>query len=127
MDKKKILIVEDDLDLNDSISFFLEVAGYSCTSVSTGADALEYIFRGTEFDLILCDINLPDLVGYEVLRNLLEVAPDRKTPFIFLSAYTDKYYIDICMEMGGDDYITKPFTNKYLIERITAQLKRWHK
>ncbi len=127
MDKKKILIVEDDLDLNESISFFLEVAGYSCTSVSTGSAALEFIFSKTEFDVILCDINLPDLVGYEVLRNLLEVSPERKTPFIFLSAYTDKHYIDICMEMWADDYITKPFSNKDLIERIMVQLKRWHK
>ena len=123
-EKGSILIVEDDLDLNESISFFLEVAGYSCTSVSTATDAIDLLLNKTEFDLVLCDVNLPDTLGYEVLRKLKEVSPDSDTVFIFLSAYTDKHYIDICMELGADEYITKPFTYKHLTDRITTLLSK---
>ena len=123
MNNNKILIIEDEMSINDALSFFLENSGYNCTSVYNGVDALELLYRGTYFDLVLCDINLPDILGYEIFNVVKKSRGYDKTIFIFLTAYADDKFKEIGLSLGANAYITKPFSNKHLIYVISERFR----
>lgn len=120
MDKKKILIIDDDTDLSMLIMDMLEDNGYIATNVTTLDDAYELLEK-EQYHLILLDINLPDGTGFELCQELRRVS---NVPVIFASARTSEDDKITGLDMGGDDYIPKPYSIKELMSRINALLRR---
>ncbi len=117
---KTILVVDDDPHIREVIRFALEKAGLQIQLASDGKQALDDIARG-DIDLIVLDINMPEMDGLECCREL------RKTsdiPILFLSSRDEEVDRILGLEMGGDDYVTKPFSPRELVARIKAILKR---
>ena len=117
---KHILIVDDDALLRRSLAFNLENAGFQASTAATAEDAIE-IARLQHPDLVLLDINLPGMDGLQALRIFKE---ELKTAVIFLTARRRELDEVLGLEMGGDDYITKPFDTDVLIAHIKAVLRR---
>lgn len=120
MNKYKILIVDDDTDLSMLIMDMLEDNGYIATNVTTLDDTYELLEK-EQFHLILLDINLPDGTGFELCQELRRVS---NVPVIFASARTSEDDKITGLDMGGDDYIPKPYSIKELMSRINALLRR---
>ncbi len=123
MENNRILVVEDDDNLREAICTFLEFNEYDPISAANGNDAL-FILQNEPIDLVVCDINLPDILGTDILKSIRNDDTLYRMPFIFLSAFADKKDISIGMNLGADDYITKPFAQKTLIEVIQARLRK---
>ena len=117
---KKILIIEDELSLQETLSYNLEKEGYQVTVEGNGAKALE-IAQEMQPDLILMDIMLPGLDGIEITRML---RPRMNVPIIMLTARDDEIDRVLGLEIGADDYLTKPFSMRELLARVKAQLRR---
>ena len=120
MDKRKILIVDDDTDLSMLIMDMLEDNGYTAANV-TSLDGAYELLEKDKFHLILLDINLPDGTGCELCQELRRVS---NVPVIFASARTSEDDKITGLDMGGDDYIPKPYSIKELMSRINALLRR---
>ena len=120
MNKYKILIVDDDTDLSMLIMDMLEDNGYIATNV-TSLDAAYEVLEKEQFHLILLDINLSDGTGFELCQELRRVS---NVPVIFASARTSEDDKITGLDMGGDDYIPKPYSIKELMSRINALLRR---
>ncbi|SNT18028.1 DNA-binding response regulator, OmpR family, contains REC and winged-helix (wHTH) domain [Anaerovirgula multivorans] len=119
----KILLVEDDKTIASGLEYSLEKESFTivlCHDVASGKKAL----AGNEFDLCLLDVSLPDGSGYE-LCEMIRGKGD--TPIIFLTACDDEVNVVMGLDMGADDYITKPFRIRELISRIKSVLRRYHK
>ncbi|MBZ0302916.1 MAG: response regulator, partial [Anaerolineae bacterium] len=108
MDKPRILIVEDDLDLSDMLSGFFQVENYEVLTAAWGSDALR-ITSEEAVSLIMLDIRLPDIDGYEICRQLRSNRQTQDTPIIFLTEKRDRVDRLQGLELGVVDYITKPF------------------
>ncbi len=117
---KRILIADDDPHIRDVISFALEKAGMQVAQAEDGRQALDS-FRSQHADLIVLDINMPELDGLEVCR---EIRKFSETPILFLSSRDDEIDRILGLEIGGDDYVTKPFSPRELVARINVILKR---
>lgn len=117
---KHILVADDDAHICDVISFALEKAGMQVTVSNDGKQALE-AFRKLPADLIVLDINMPEMDGLEVCRELRKLS---EVPILFLSSRDDEIDRILGLEIGGDDYVTKPFSPRELVARINAILKR---
>lgn len=116
-----ICLVEDEKDLNHLIKSYLERENYSVTSYLTGTDALAHI--NDNFDLWVIDIMLGDEVsGYDIIKKIREIDPNK--PVIFTSARDQDLDKIIGLELGSDDYVTKPYSPKELILRINNIIKR---
>lgn len=120
MNAKHILIIDDDTDLSMLIMDMLEDKGYKVTLADSIAKAYE-ILEKEQFHLILLDINLPDGTGLELCKELRRVST---VPVIFASARTSEDDKVIGLDMGGDDYIPKPYSLKELMSRINSLLRR---
>ena len=120
MGKKQILIVDADEDLSFIISEMLESYGYKTESASNGEEAFEMLSENT-YHLILLDINLPDTTGFELCRELRRVST---VPVIFASARTDVTDRITGLDIGGDDYLPKPYSMKELLSRVNALIRR---
>ena len=120
-DQSEILIVEDETSLLDLISTALRFAGYRTRTAQTGSDAITAA-RAAEPDLIVLDVNLPDLDGFEVCRLIRH--DGLKAPVIFLTARNTHEDLRAGFGGGGDDYMTKPFQLEELALRIEAVLRR---
>ncbi len=118
---RKILIVEDDKDLNPLIATYLKVSGFECDQAYDGVEGFD-LFNSGSYDLILSDIMMPRMDGFALARKVREINED--IPFIFLSAKDDKLSKQVGYKIGVDDYITKPFDLDELILKITAILRR---
>ncbi len=116
----KILLVEDDFDLNETIKEFLENF-YDVEVVFDGEEALKKAYENNNFDLIILDVKLPKLNGFEVAKKIRKFT---STPIIFLTSLDSQKDIEKGFLSGGDDYIRKPFSLKELRLRIDAILKR---
>lgn len=116
--KKRILLLEDDLILGQTLVELLESQSYSVTLVRSGDDAADTTYE-KKFDLYIFDINVPDINGLELLKSLREA--DDKTPAIFISALVDLGSISKAFAIGADDYIKKPFFPEELLIRINAK------
>ncbi|NPA59902.1 MAG: response regulator transcription factor [Epsilonproteobacteria bacterium] len=117
---KKILLLEDDTLLAQTLCELLELNGYEVTLVSSGDDASEMSYSH-KYDLYIFDINVPDINGIDLLGYLREANDD--TPAIFISALLDLNSISKAFSVGAEDYIKKPFFPQELIIRVDAKLK----
>lgn len=117
---KHILIADDDPHIRDVISFALEKAEMQVTQTEDGRQALD-TFRRHAADLMVLDINMPELDGLEVCR---EIRKFSEVPILFLSSRDDEIDRILGLEIGGDDYVTKPFSPRELVARINVILKR---
>jgi two-component system response regulator MtrA len=117
-----LLLVEDDASIREIATLGLEQAGFRVTSSGDGREAL-IRFRQGPFDLVVLDVMLPSLDGLEVLRGIRK---DGRTPVVMLSAKGDLHDIVVGLELGADDYVTKPFELPELVARIKAVLRRSH-
>lgn len=117
---KSILLVEDDKSIVLGLMYSLESEGYSVLSATTVADATR-LLSGKRFDLILLDLSLSDGSGYDICR---AARADKEIPVIFLTACDDEINVVMGLEMGADDYITKPFRLRELLSRIKTVLRR---
>jgi DNA-binding response OmpR family regulator len=115
-----ILVVEDELALRDTLTYNLKKDGFTVEAVGDGRSALESA-RKIKPDLILLDIMLPELDGFEVARILRK---EMSTPILMLTARDDEIDRVVGLEVGADDYITKPFSMRELMARVKAQLRR---
>lgn len=120
---KKILLIEDNADVRETTAEILELADYDVSTAENGKIGVE-LAKAQKPDLIICDIMMPDLDGYGVLRILSKNVDTANIPFIFLTAKTEKSDMRKGMNMGADDYITKPFEEEELLEAIETRLKR---
>ena len=116
----KILLVEDDLSLIDGLIYSLEKSGFSVAVARTVKEAFA-AYKNAEYDLILLDVTLPDGLGFEVCSYIRQRSA---VPVIFLTASDEEVNIVKGLDIGGDDYITKPFKLNELISRIKALLRR---
>lgn len=117
---KNILVVDDDPHIREVIHFALEKAGMQVTMANDGAQALEK-YSQNSCDLIVLDINMPEMDGLECCR---EIRKTSEVPILFLSSRDDEIDRILGLEIGGDDYVTKPFSPRELVARINAIIKR---
>ena len=120
MPNRKILIIDDDADLSMIISDMLESKGFGVKCAESSEEAFDVLAQ-TNFDLILLDINLPDSSGFEICKQLREVS---NVPVIFASARTSETDRITGFDIGGDDYLPKPYSMKELLSRINALIRR---
>jgi len=120
---KKILIIEDNDDIRENVIEILELAGYQVASASNGKAGVELAFNDVP-DIILCDIMMPEMDGYGVLYLLSKRPETVAVPFIFLTAKAEHFDRRKGMEMGADDYLTKPFDDMELLNAIESRLKK---
>ncbi len=116
----RILVVDDDPHIREVVQFALDKEGFDTLEAGDGAQALER-FAAERPDLIVLDITMPELDGTEVCRRIRQTS---RTPIIFLSSRDDEIDRVLGLELGGDDYITKPFSPRELVARVKAVLRR---
>lgn len=117
---EKILVVEDEISLQETLAYNLKKQGYEVVIAGDGPSALEVV-RNSKPDLILLDIMLPGMDGFEVCRKLRS---EVSTPVLMLTARDDEIDRVVGLEVGADDYLTKPFSMRELIARVKAMLRR---
>ena len=117
---ERILFVEDDDSLRESATLVLERVGFAVTAVGDGQEALD-IFSSSRFDLVLLDVMLPSVDGFDVCREIRRTA---RTPIVMLTARTETAEVVAGLELGADDYVTKPFERSELVARVRAVLRR---
>ncbi|MBV8212864.1 MAG: two-component system response regulator CreB [Verrucomicrobia bacterium] len=116
----RILIVEDEPSIVDTIQFPLETDGCITESCGTGGEALSLLAKD-RFDLVVLDVGLPDMTGFEVCRRIRTTS---NVPILFLTARSEEIDRVVGLEIGGDDYVSKPFRPRELSARIRAILRR---
>jgi two-component system response regulator MtrA len=117
---ERILLVEDDPSIREVAALGLTRAGFKVSATSDGRQGLDQ-FRREPFDLVLLDVMLPSMDGFEVCR---EIRKDSRVPIVMLTARTDTTDVVVGLELGADDYVTKPFEMPELAARIRAVLRR---
>src|SRR5678815_2249935 len=120
---KSVLVIDDNTDIRENTAEILDLAGYKTFTAENGKKGVEAALKENP-DLIVCDIMMPDLDGYGVLHLLRKNESTQYTPFIFLTAKTERTDFRKGMEMGADDYITKPFEDIELLNAIEIRLKK---
>ena len=120
---KKVLIIEDNFDIRENIVEILELAGYTVYAADNGKVGVDLAFKHLP-DIILCDIMMPELDGYGVLYMLNKNPETSAIRFIFLTAKAERVDMRKGMEMGADDYLTKPFDDMELLNAIETRLKK---
>ncbi|MBO4217017.1 MAG: response regulator transcription factor [Clostridia bacterium] len=120
MDKKRILIIEDERNISQLISFNLTQAGYECDTAADGETGLEKALTASP-DLILLDIMLPKVDGFTICKEVRKVS---SVPIIMVTAREEEVDKIVGLNIGADDYVTKPFSMKVLMARIAANLRR---
>lgn len=126
MAKERILVVDDEEDILELIGYNLAREGFRIENARTGESALEKI-RGEKPDLVILDLMLPDIDGLEVCRRLKSDALTAAIAIVMLTAKGEDADIVAGLELGADDYITKPFSPRVLLARIRAVLRREHR
>ena len=120
---KSVLVIDDNADIRENTAEILELAGYKTLTAENGKKGVDIALREKP-DVIICDIMMPELDGYGVLHMLRKNPDMQNTPFIFLTAKTERSDLRKGMEMGADDYITKPFDDIELLNAIEVRLKK---
>lgn len=118
--RRRVLVVDDEVSISDTIIYCLESEGFSARACTLGSEALALV-RDEPFDLLILDVGLPDMSGFEVCRRLREVSA---VPVIFLTARASEVDRVVGLEIGGDDYLVKPFSPRELSARARAVLRR---
>jgi two-component system response regulator MtrA len=117
---ERVLLVEDDASIREVAKLGLTNAGFRVTTAADGREGLLH-FRQTPFDLVLLDVMLPELDGYEVCR---QIRSESRVPVVMLSAKTDTVDVVVGLELGADDYVKKPFEMAELVARARAAVRR---
>jgi len=120
--RRRIVVIEDDRDIADAMSYALDRAGFSVRVARTGEEGLDAVRKGT--DLVLLDLNLPGMDGLEVCRMLRRQPGSAHTPILIVSARGEEVDRVLGLEMGADDYLVKPFSMKELVARCKVGLRR---
>jgi two-component system alkaline phosphatase synthesis response regulator PhoP len=123
MPKKKILVVEDDRDISELITYNLGREGYDVSCLYDGSRVIEFVDQSKP-DVIILDLMLPEVDGIEICRTLKSDNTTRHIPIVMLTAKSEEADVVIGLQMGADDYIAKPFSPKVLIARIKAITRR---
>ena len=114
---QKILIAEDEPDILELITFTLQFGGFEVIPTSNGEDALE-MTRKEKPDLVLLDVRMPRMTGYDVCKYIKSENEIRKTPIVFLSAKGQEAEVNTGLDLGATEYILKPFAPDYLLDRL---------
>jgi two-component system, OmpR family, response regulator MtrA len=117
---ERVLVVEDDRSVRETVTLLLERAGLRVTAVDDGRRALE-MFGEHSFDLVLLDVMLPSVDGFQVCREIRQAS---QIPIVMLTARSDTADVVAGLELGADDYLTKPFQGAELVARVRAALRR---
>jgi len=120
---KKLLVIEDNLEVRENICELLELSGYEVYNAENGKIGAKTAIEQLP-DLIICDVMMPVLDGYGTLKILQKNPLTQHIPFIFLTAKAEKQDFRKGMNMGADDYISKPFTDVELLEAVEIRLKK---
>jgi two-component system phosphate regulon response regulator PhoB len=123
MSKEKILVVDDEEDILELVRYNLAREGYMVSCATSGEEALKASLS-EPVDLIILDLMLPGIDGLEVARRLRENSATRETPIVMLTAKGEEADIVTGLELGADDYVTKPFSPRILIARVKAVIRR---
>jgi len=123
MAKEKVLVVDDEEDILELVRYNLNMDGYKITCALNGEDALKKA-RSEIYDLIILDLMLPGIDGLEVTRKLKDDQKTRSVPVVMLTAKGEESDVVAGLELGADDYITKPFSPRILTARVRAVLRR---
>ena len=118
---KKILIADDEARIRRLVCDFLKNAGFETVEAVDGKDAIEKFFSEGGFDLVICDIMMPEADGWEVCKKIREQS---SVPFLMLTARTQEFDELMSFESGADDFVTKPFSPTVLVKRVEALIKR---
>ena len=121
--RKNIALIEDEPDIAELISGHLEKAGYGVTVFADGSGFLQFMENNTP-DLVLLDLMLPDMDGLEICKNMRKRSELSAMPIIIVTAKNEEMDKVLGLELGADDYITKPFSPKELVARVRATLRR---
>jgi two-component system, OmpR family, KDP operon response regulator KdpE len=120
MDQRQILIVDDDSQLQEAVAMILQSEGYGVQGALTGKEGLQHAAE-SQPDLIILDINLPDMDGFDVVRELRRVS---EVPVLMLTGRVESTDVVSGLDSGADDYLTKPFKSDELLARVRALLRR---
>ena len=115
-----VLVVEDEPSIRDSVVYALESEGFHVSWAGSGGDALKQL-RSMDYALVVLDVGLPDMSGFDVCR---ELRVSSQVPIIFLTARASEVDRVVGLEIGGDDYVTKPFSPRELSARVRANIRR---
>jgi DNA-binding response OmpR family regulator len=121
MDGRSILVIEDDDDIANLVTLHLSDAGFSTSRVANGRDGLAQVLQD-DIDLLILDLMLPGIDGLEICRRVR--ASERYTPILMLTARSDEVDRVLGLELGADDYLTKPFSVRELVARVKALFRR---
>ncbi|MBQ5599194.1 MAG: response regulator, partial [Lachnospiraceae bacterium] len=121
MEARKILIVDDEARMRKLVKDFLLIKGYRVMEAADGEQAVDMFFQDKEIDLIILDIMMPKMDGYEVCKTIRQYS---QVPIVMLTARSDERDVLLGFELGVDEYISKPFSPKILVARIEAILRR---
>jgi phosphate regulon transcriptional regulator PhoB len=122
-DAQRILAVDDEQDILELLSYNLSRDGFTVTTAADGEEALKNI-RAKSFDLVILDLMMPNMQGMELCRILRNNLKTKNLPIIMLTAKTEEVDRILGLEMGADDYLTKPFSPRELVARVKAILRR---
>ena len=120
---RTVLIIEDNLEIRENTAEILELAGFKVAGAINGREGIQMASSMTP-DLILCDIMMPEVSGYEVLSELKKNPNTKQIPFIYVTASTEKKEIQRALQMGADGYVSKPFDVNELMTTIDHALKK---
>lgn len=120
---RKALVIEDNVEIRENIVEVLELAGFRVFVANDGNEGLQ-VAADMGPDVILCDIMMPGLNGYEVIRELRANSATSKIPFIYVTASTEKSEVIRAMRLGADGYVRKPFEVSELMDTIESLLKK---
>lgn len=120
---KKVLLIEDNAEIRENMAEILELSGYEALTAPDGRKGVALAFESNP-DIIICDIMMPELDGYGVIHMLQKNASTQNIPFIFLTAKAERAEIRKGMELGADDYLTKPFNGTELLNAIESRLRK---
>jgi len=123
---KKILVIEDDINIRETLVDILSIHEYDVSSESNGRSGIATALS-VQPDLIICDIMMPEMNGYETLEHIREMKSTSSVPFIFLSAKSEKSDFRTGMNLGADDYLTKPFKTEELLNAIETRISKSEK
>ena len=119
----KILVIEDEKNIRETIQEILELNSFT---ISTAENGLVGVAKALQFkpDLIICDVMMPEMDGFETLRNIRSISEISNIPFIFLTAKTERRDFREGMNLGADDFLSKPFNTKELLKVIDLRIKK---
>ena len=120
---KKILIVEDEADIAKLVKFYLEKDGFQTNVAKSGSEALK-LLKSERPDLVILDLMLPEMDGIEICKKVRSAPDTAFLPILMLTAKAEESDIIVGLELGADDYVTKPFSPKALVARVKALFRR---